>query len=700
MATTPSLLSATIVDGRSTSSSGSSSGHRAKRKTAVRLTSNLKPGILQSDSFEDIKKLLDILHANEVPGPRLLRMRDEANEFSESVGRGGQGSVRAPSKEFAIQLNDCVEDQKLDITVRASAHFWKRCVVKQLHNGRDQARLEQINFALSEVSLLCHPKLRKSHLVRLLGWGLCLDSLENSLSSPRLPLLILERASCDLSVFIQDQDDFKTLDFDGLRSLAEDIGLGLEAIHDAKICHGDLKLDNILVFNSESGARTQSRWTAKICDFGSAKIDSVESSTKDYYGTRTWLPPEKYRKPIVIDLRLCDVFAYGLVVWAIFTANAESPISDIDRDTVREQWGTQLFYRRALAQILNRFPGIRRNEDESRNQGSNGSETMTSIAAGFIAVLDSLLAELPLTSRYQRRSVPSVQDYGPEANRVLSVLSTALNDHPKLRNPQPWSFLRRGIMAFAVQAPAAFDGKNTVIQFESHPGFLSERLVRFAGLWVPYRKQMRRMGDQFALTASFYLKTWLPILQPGVSKQRAYERFHRVFVDLLGRDPDDLDHVLHLDGNQCRQLSPTNAAKLKALIQKSSLGDKNRLFAKYSSSDEHVLYALARIRSRFLPCCWMNILADSGLEDTVASALDHVQRTRCDELAAWALRGKSTAHEENYLDVDDSYFDFIFGSGITGHHTEHDDSCMTERLLVLLDSDVFLGQNCGHGANM
>jgi hypothetical protein len=157
------------------------------------------------------------------------------------------------------------------------------------------------------------------------------------------------------------------------------------------------------------------------------------------------------------------------------------------------------------------------------------------------------------------------------------------------------------------------------------------------------------MGDQFALTASFYLKAWLPILQPGVSKQRAYERFHRVFVDLLGLDPDDLDHVLHLDGNQCRRLSPTNAAKLKALIQKSSLGDKNRLFAEYSSSDEHVLYALARIRSRFLPYCWMNILADSGLEDTVASALDHVQRTRCDELAAWALRGKSTAHEENYL---------------------------------------------------
>jgi hypothetical protein len=54
----------------------------------------------------------------------------------------------------------------------------------------------------------------------------------------------------------------------------------------------------------------------------------------------------------------------------------------------------------------------------------------------------------------------------------------------------------------------------------------------------------------------------------------------------------------------------------------------------------------------------------------------------------------------NIAHVDDSYFDFIFGSGITGHHTEHDDSCMTERLLVLLDSDVFLGQNCGHGANM
>ncbi|KAK4149533.1 hypothetical protein C8A00DRAFT_46864 [Chaetomidium leptoderma] len=105
-----------------------------------------------------------------------------------------------------------------------------------------------------------------------------------------------------------------------VRRLCIDIGHGLGAIHHHKFSHGDLKPANILVFRPGTTGGNL-RWVAKICDFGlSSGDDEPGSAGQEYRGTNGWLPPEKeINKPLLAEnLRKCDVYVYGLVVWSAF----------------------------------------------------------------------------------------------------------------------------------------------------------------------------------------------------------------------------------------------------------------------------------------------------------------------------------------------------------------------------------------------
>lgn len=199
------------------------------------------------DTFDDIKKLFDILKENRVPGPRLLRLQQE---FTQTIGDGSEGVVYAPSPDFEQQLQQLSEYP--DPTASRSAREWQVRVIKQLRNDEGQSLRHQVVSALSEVQRLCHRRLRtkrgtKDGIVSLEGWGLCLDSLEENYANPRLPLLILERAISDLAIFM-GTEHYRTLGFDDIRQLAVDVGRGLEAVHAVGIAHCDIKPQNILFF--------------------------------------------------------------------------------------------------------------------------------------------------------------------------------------------------------------------------------------------------------------------------------------------------------------------------------------------------------------------------------------------------------------------------------------------------------------------
>lgn len=115
---------------------------------------------------------------------------------------------------------------------------------------------------------------------------------------------------------------------DSLRShlacdICLEVGRGLEAIHDAGLIHGDIKLDNILIFQDDN------RWIAKLSDFGLtawAQSSSNMQESLEYRGTPRWCPPPGSTRYTLGKLYAFDYFAYGLVVWCAFVGKDRSPL--------------------------------------------------------------------------------------------------------------------------------------------------------------------------------------------------------------------------------------------------------------------------------------------------------------------------------------------------------------------------------------
>ncbi|KAI1082002.1 ankyrin [Whalleya microplaca] len=104
------------------------------------------------------------------------------------------------------------------------------------------------------------------------------------------------------------------------RELALDIARGLQALHVNKIIHGDLKPENVLVFDVMHGDRPQ---LAKLADFGAALFESDGDSLPIYTGTPLYNAPErenrgKYHSTEYDTAKyyyLADMWSFGLTLW-------------------------------------------------------------------------------------------------------------------------------------------------------------------------------------------------------------------------------------------------------------------------------------------------------------------------------------------------------------------------------------------------
>ena len=277
-----------------------------------------------------LKVLLDTLYSNGIPGPSLVRLE---KEFNLLAGEGGEGKIYGASTDFQQKLASIsLKSEKRRLV--ESAKVWQNCVIKRLRSDRSRDLAFQVISAHTEIRLLSKKSLRgHPNVVKLLGWALCLDSLETTSSSiPRLPLLILEKAEFDLRGFLVSPDYDHTSYVD-LCAICLGIGQGLQALHTEDVAHGDVKPANILIFDQyASNPNKQAvtcRWLPKLCDFGLTvmfKRDGNNPGLQRYQGTVGWRSPECYLDSPLVSLQLCDVFAYGLVTWCVFIGNPSSPI--------------------------------------------------------------------------------------------------------------------------------------------------------------------------------------------------------------------------------------------------------------------------------------------------------------------------------------------------------------------------------------
>lgn len=335
-----------------------------------------------------LNRLLNTLKENKVPGPQLFRLKEE---FSAPLGEGGQGNVRGINKKSAQRYLKADKSilTKWPVELIAIKQHQRSKAVEQTQNTGSYAREVDPSkddlgnrFRAAECEVLAlSPSLFRGHpnIVQLVGWGLCLDTIENPESpccgSLQTPLLVLERAEMNLSQFLQhllfpvrmrtqevraeegsvgeslggpymspqlkwtemlssgwsilaESTGFVMDPFEIVRLLCVDIGHGLQSLHEHKFTHGDLKPENVLIF------KTSRQWLAKLCDFGCARGQAENEAgpggqpqKERYLGTDSWLPPwnETTREHDYDGLRTCDLYVYGLVVWSSFCLRGNSP---------------------------------------------------------------------------------------------------------------------------------------------------------------------------------------------------------------------------------------------------------------------------------------------------------------------------------------------------------------------------------------
>lgn len=610
---------------------------------ALQATSKSKP----EKPLQVLKVLLDDLLKNSIPGPHLVRLE---REFNLVTGEGGEGKIFRASRDFQRNLVS-ISGRSEDSRLIQSAELWRKCVIKRLRSDESRGLAFQVNSAHTEIRLLSKRSLRTHpNVVRLLGWALCLDSLEDpALSIPQLPLLILERAEFDLRSFLSGSNYNETT-YQDLCQICLGVGRGLEALHVENLTHGDIKPANVLIHDQWiSGSNPQvtpCRWLPMLCDFGLAvglKDDGDHSHFKRYRGTGGWRPPECYLDSPPASLELCDVFAYGLVSWCIFIGNPSSPIStrlnqDEESATIKEQVGEQIFYKNASHSIRTVY-GLMETDisltlaeltDRAVDLGAGAAKNESSLRMRRKAFLEG-----PRDVRIE------------QSNRILVLLRDSLNDDPQTRHHRPWEYMDFGLhksipliqdlVRLSTKSEPTIKQKiiqkvvsscNSVLaRIPAKKHFILQQVSN------KYREVMRR--NTRALVT--FIVARAPTLIRQDPLQQVYDNmFFEIELSLRGQqaqskdrirskaysfEPNDIAIFDHEEGDRCHNLDHLYGHLHRAIRDAAS--EANIKFSKMSSlsssainsiraafdhrqSSEYSLlvHSFARLRSRFKLCCW------------------------------------------------------------------------------------------------
>jgi serine/threonine protein kinase len=200
-----------------------------------------------------------------------------------------------------------------------------------------------LRCCLNDLRIGSHPKLG-SHPNIMEVLAICWEYYEHNDVRSCSPCLVLRLSELGpLSKFVRS---VPYLPEASLIQHCADVLDGLKALHHYQVVHGDIKMENILLFKDHRG-----EVRAKISDFShSIFLDDNFDGNTTYIGTRPFYVPEirkqqaamrtTGRADTVENLPACDIYASGILFWTLLTQGNDvantiatlSPCHLIDRD--------------------------------------------------------------------------------------------------------------------------------------------------------------------------------------------------------------------------------------------------------------------------------------------------------------------------------------------------------------------------------
>lgn len=92
-------------------------------------------------------------------------------------------------------------------------------------------------------------------------------------------------------------------------SWALQVASGVAHLHTNHIVHRDLKSANVLLSDN---------MTAKVCDFGTARVLTATTTQTNPSGTYRWMAPEVMAEADARINHKCDVFSFGMILYELF----------------------------------------------------------------------------------------------------------------------------------------------------------------------------------------------------------------------------------------------------------------------------------------------------------------------------------------------------------------------------------------------
>ena len=225
---------------------------------------------------------------------------------------GGSLSLLGHGNSFRVYVLS--EDDSVDGNAR---YVFKRTIppVRQQQDS-DSFFRSRAKALMLELRTLAHARIRQhENIVKLLGLAWETDQFDRT---RKWPVFIMERATRGTLVDLLQPESHYNLPT--RLHLMLDITLGLEALHKCGIVQGDIKFENVLVFDNPDDGRP---FVAKLADFGGAMFDVLAPSTLPS-GTRPWNAPEWRDQLDMEELLLTDVYSLGFALWRIL-ANGKHP---------------------------------------------------------------------------------------------------------------------------------------------------------------------------------------------------------------------------------------------------------------------------------------------------------------------------------------------------------------------------------------